>query len=423
MAFDFNKIKEENTPGTKENLEKLAGELANMNYGNFTESEDYASLAKRYSQYGQKAMDDTIGKVAARTGGLASSYATAAGNQAYNDYMSKLEDAARSAYDSQRQEKLDDLGVSQSLYQQNYQEKRDGVADYQWKQQFDASNSQWDEQFKYTKDKDEKTALSNELYYNPDAYGSYEAYKSANPDSKLTEAQYNQILNTAKGAYREDNKAAEENNKAAEEEKLWNYAMALWSTGKHIDEKTMEKLGITAEMEDTYASYYNGQNNNVTLDADLETITQQLENGNFSTAALNTYEKLTGQSYAEHILRNRMFYGLSEADIYALGSYMQTRGEAGEKIADLLYDQWRYYYGISYGPDANNPHNIIDNSFASRTFTFVDPNDKNIDFNSGSIVRDNKGYEYSVAELFQILMKKYSYKEAKQLLNNIIKKK
>ena len=159
MAFDFNKIKEENTPGKKANLEKLAGELADMNYKSFTESEDYASLAKRYSQYGQKAMDDTIGKVAARTGGLASSYATAAGNQAYNDYMGRLEDAARSVYDSQRQEKLDNLGVSQSLYQQNYQEKRDGVADYQWRQQFDASNSQWDQQFNYTKDKDEKNQL------------------------------------------------------------------------------------------------------------------------------------------------------------------------------------------------------------------------------------------------------------------------
>ena len=66
----------------KKRLEDLASEIADMNYTDFTKGEDYASLTKRYSQQGKKAMDDTIGKVAARTGGLASSYATAAGNQA-----------------------------------------------------------------------------------------------------------------------------------------------------------------------------------------------------------------------------------------------------------------------------------------------------------------------------------------------------
>ncbi len=144
MSYNnFNGMKEDeiNKAGTKANLEKLAGEIADMNYTDFTEGTDYASLAKRYSQQGQKAMDDTIGKVAARTGGMASSYATAAGNQAYNEHMGKLEDAARALYDSQRQEKIDNLGISKSLYDINYQEKRDGVADNRYVQGIQRENA------------------------------------------------------------------------------------------------------------------------------------------------------------------------------------------------------------------------------------------------------------------------------------------
>ena len=152
MAFNFSKFKDDkvNTVGTKANLEKLAGEIADMNYTDFTEGEDYASLAKRYSTQGQKAMDDTVGKVAARTGGIASSYATAAGGQAYNEYMGKLEDAARAMYDDQRQEKVDNLGISKTLYDQNYQEKRDEVADSQWRAEFYVSNDQWNKQYENT---------------------------------------------------------------------------------------------------------------------------------------------------------------------------------------------------------------------------------------------------------------------------------
>ena len=45
-----------------------------------------------YTREGQRAMQDTIGQVSARTGGIASSYATSAGNQAYNYMMQQLGD-------------------------------------------------------------------------------------------------------------------------------------------------------------------------------------------------------------------------------------------------------------------------------------------------------------------------------------------
>lgn len=182
----------------RQKLEDLATEIADMDYSKFTEGEDYASLAKRYSTQGKKAMDDTIGKVAARTGGLASSYATAAGNQAYSGYMEKLEDAARAMYDDQRQEKIDNFGIYKSLYDQEYQESRDRESD-----------TRYLEDRTSTMTADEKSSLANELYYNANAYPTYADYKTAFPGTLLTEADFNQVKGTATGMYADNNKVVE----------------------------------------------------------------------------------------------------------------------------------------------------------------------------------------------------------------------
>ena len=58
----------------------------------------YQAYAKEYTRLGQRAMDDTLAKVSARTGGLASSYAATAGNQAYGNYMAQLSDKIPELY-------------------------------------------------------------------------------------------------------------------------------------------------------------------------------------------------------------------------------------------------------------------------------------------------------------------------------------
>lgn len=73
-----------------------------MKYEDWLKGDEYDALAKRYSEAGRKVADDTMGIAAARTGGLASSYAVSAGAQAYGGYMERLEDAARALYESER---------------------------------------------------------------------------------------------------------------------------------------------------------------------------------------------------------------------------------------------------------------------------------------------------------------------------------
>lgn len=110
--------------GSKDTVKKLAEDYANFNYDTFTEGDSYKSLEKRYQTGGQKAMQDTVGQVSARTGGLASSYATVAGQQTYNDWMGNLESAARALYDSEKQEMGDRYALANSMYLQERDEQR-----------------------------------------------------------------------------------------------------------------------------------------------------------------------------------------------------------------------------------------------------------------------------------------------------------
>lgn len=52
----------------------------------------YREMADRYTQQGQQAMRDTMGQAAALTGGYGNSYANMVGNQAYQQYMTALND-------------------------------------------------------------------------------------------------------------------------------------------------------------------------------------------------------------------------------------------------------------------------------------------------------------------------------------------
>ena len=57
---------------------------------NYEEDPMYQQYAGAYTNLGQQAMEDTLARASAQTGGMASSYAESAGQQAYNQYMTAL---------------------------------------------------------------------------------------------------------------------------------------------------------------------------------------------------------------------------------------------------------------------------------------------------------------------------------------------
>lgn len=102
-----------------------------------TNDDLYKMYRDQYMRQGNLAMRDTMGNAAALTGGYGNTYASAAGQQAYDNYVSMLNDKALGFYDRAYQRYNDE---GQNLYNQmnvvtgldntDYQRHRDTVSDY-----------------------------------------------------------------------------------------------------------------------------------------------------------------------------------------------------------------------------------------------------------------------------------------------------
>lgn len=135
-------------------LDQAAQELIGMNYADWTQGEQYQALADRYGIQGKMSMQDVLGQISSRTGGLASSYATTAAQQQYNEYMSQLEEVARQMYSGDRSDLLENAQLSQSLADRDYNRYLDSLEqyyaerDYQYQVGRDQNNdSRYDQEY------------------------------------------------------------------------------------------------------------------------------------------------------------------------------------------------------------------------------------------------------------------------------------
>ena len=97
----------------------------------------YQQYKDKYINQGRLAMADTIGQASAMTGGYGSSYATTAGNQAYQSQLQNLNDIVpqlyQMAYDRYNQEGENlkaNYSMLSDMYNTEYGEHRDRVGDY-----------------------------------------------------------------------------------------------------------------------------------------------------------------------------------------------------------------------------------------------------------------------------------------------------
>lgn len=150
----------------------------------------YRQYAGKYAATGRQAMADTVGKAAAMTGGYGNSYGASAGAQAYNTYLTQLNDIvpdlANMAYQRYQDEgsRMQDLynmyGARQSL---DYGMYRDALGDYQTERQWDRS----------TFDAERETALNRaDLAYNR-ALAEYQQGVSEDQFNRNLQLQYTQL--------------------------------------------------------------------------------------------------------------------------------------------------------------------------------------------------------------------------------------
>lgn len=127
----------------------------------YTTDPTYHAYAQQYKRLGDRAREDTLGDIAGLTGGYASSWAASAASQAQNDYNQQLSGIIPTLYDAAYNRYMDDynmdvtnLGLVQGVDNMYYDRYRDTVADSQWQQEFDytkdrdkVSDSQWQQTF------------------------------------------------------------------------------------------------------------------------------------------------------------------------------------------------------------------------------------------------------------------------------------
>ena len=187
-------------------MRALIDQILNSNLADWKQGDQYAALRDQYASNGEMGMNDLLGQVSSRTGGLASSYAASVANQEYNDWMSKLEQAAREMYQQDRSDKLNSLGVLSDAYDREYGEYGDKLnqwntdRNFAYQQAQDALADQWKQkEWDYNLSQDEwnKAAQQAEMMA---SYGDFSGYKALGyTDSQIESMrQAYQIAQTAK---------------------------------------------------------------------------------------------------------------------------------------------------------------------------------------------------------------------------------
>lgn len=187
-------------------MRALIDQILNSNLADWKQGDQYAALRDQYAANGEMGMNDLLGQVSSRTGGLASSYAASVANQEYNDWMSKLEQAAREMYQQDRSDKLNSLGMLSDAYDREYGEYGDKLnqwntdRNFAYQQAQDALANQWKQkEWDYNMSQDEwnRAAQQAEMMA---SYGDFSGYKALGyTDSQINQMrQAYQIAQTAK---------------------------------------------------------------------------------------------------------------------------------------------------------------------------------------------------------------------------------
>lgn len=168
----------------QQQIRNAVARLLGYNYDTYKQGPEYAGLERDYTRLGQRAMDDTMGKIAARTGGMASSYAGTASQQAYNDYMQQLEAAARQHYQQERSNQTQDINLLMALEDQGYGQYADLLRQWNTDRDFDYGlfSDNYSRQYQQARDR-----VTDERYVDELAYGrGRDAIADARYEDELT---------------------------------------------------------------------------------------------------------------------------------------------------------------------------------------------------------------------------------------------
>lgn len=183
----------------QQQIDDLARQIMGANYQTWQQGADYAALSEQYTRNAQRGMQDTLGQVSARTGGLASSYAGSAAQQTYNNYMDQLNAAARQMYNDDIANKRANMSMLQGLEQSDYGRYADQLQQWNTDRNFDYNQYTDDRAYNYQTSRD---AINDSRYEDETAYNrgrdqlADQRYEDETAYSRENDS-YNRLYNTA----------------------------------------------------------------------------------------------------------------------------------------------------------------------------------------------------------------------------------
>lgn len=179
-------------------IDDLTRQILNREAFSYDPEKDptYQQYKESYTRNGERAMQDTLGQVSARTGGLASSYAGSAAQQTYDNYMGALADKipelkqlAYSMYQDEGNTQRANLEMLVALEQGDYAKYADLLAQYNTDRSFDygvhrdnIGDERYNNEWNYSVGRDQ---IADKRYEDETAYNR-ETYKD--------ETEYNRAL-------------------------------------------------------------------------------------------------------------------------------------------------------------------------------------------------------------------------------------
>lgn len=283
----------------------------------------YQQYKESYTRNGQRAMQDTIGQVSARTGGLASSYASAAGQQTYDGYMSALADKipelrqlAYSMYQDDLNNQRANLDMLMALENNDYGRYQDILGQYNT-----------DRNFNYGTFSDDRNL--NYGIYTDDRNYNYQLGRDEIADNRYQdETSYNRGIYQQESDYQKKWQIAEA---MAQYGDFSGYKALGLSDDQIKNMKTDYNLKLAAQLRTSKGSSSGGSGgggNSYKPRLTFNQVKDLLESGQTSDELLRAYAYYTGNNYKN----NTQSAALDSVN----GGLMAVQGQKAEKSDDAI---------------------------------------------------------------------------------------
>lgn len=335
------------TSAYNERIDAIMDEILNRKPFSYDFNGDalYNQYRDEYTRLGKLAMDDTVTRANAATGGFGNSYAVTAGNQAYQSYLAKLSDIMPELYDAAYRRYADEGTALKEKYAllsdaeaNEYGRYRDMLGDYLNERAYltDIYNSE--RAFDYGKWSDEESAK-------------FQKWRA-----DVGDAQY-----TDQFAYQKDRDTVSDEWRKKE----WDYGVEQDALDRDYRERT------TKEESAQWWANYNLQKSQADREAALSEAAIRAELGDYSG-----YTSVTGipkEQIAAHFakgnfasdLENEIYMAQLTGDTTALKEFLANNGYSADNVDAMFTTQTSPYGDYT----AAEFYDLMKNTATSGSFT------------------------------------------------------